>query len=193
MAKKIEVEVSLIKYLKDLTKEWDDKVFVTKTYGGHVWISDEAPGEMFKEEGLNYIEFNDSGIYMRLSKELHQHFEIKKGKFKELKEIFEELEEQEKSLNEEIIITIALAKYLRDITKEWGDKIFLNKTYEDHIWLSSDTPGVMVEGNMHAEFNNSDIVMQIPKEMCQQIELEKGTSRELKKVLKELKEKEKLI
>lgn len=40
---KITIELPLISYLKGLTKGWGT-TFVTKTYGGQVWLSDEAPG-----------------------------------------------------------------------------------------------------------------------------------------------------
>ncbi|EQG31933.1 hypothetical protein QIO_3219 [Clostridioides difficile DA00129] len=47
MAKLI-VSIPLTKYLKDITKEWGE-TYITKTYGGHVYLSDEAPGEVFKK------------------------------------------------------------------------------------------------------------------------------------------------
>lgn len=95
---KIMVNISLTKYLKDITKEWGE-TYITKTYGGQVYLSDEAPGELFKESGLNYIEFNDSDIYMRLPKEIHQHIDLKKGCSKNLKTVLAEIKKIEKEMS----------------------------------------------------------------------------------------------
>ncbi|AJD29682.1 hypothetical protein A0J52_09875 [Clostridium sporogenes] len=96
---KIMITISLTKYLRELTKQWGPKeeIFITKTYGGQVWISVDAPGELFREEGANYIEFNDSDMFIKLPKEIHQHFNIKYGNHKTLKQILDEIKESEKS------------------------------------------------------------------------------------------------
>ncbi|EIS9446344.1 TPA: hypothetical protein ACTWTN_001955 [Clostridioides difficile] len=98
MAKLI-VSIPLTKYLKDITKEWGE-TYITKTYGGHVYLSDEAPGEVLKkEDDLNYIEFNDSDIVMRLPKEVHQHINLKKGCNKNLKDVLKEIKKIEEKTN----------------------------------------------------------------------------------------------
>ncbi|EPS49013.1 hypothetical protein HYH70_17875 [Clostridium botulinum] len=95
---KVMVTISLTKYLMELTKQWGAKeeIYITKTYGGQVWISVDAPGELFREERSNYIEFNDSDMFIKLPKEIHQHFNIKYGNHKTLKQILDEIKELEK-------------------------------------------------------------------------------------------------
>lgn len=110
------IEVSLTKYLRELAKGWGgaDNVYVTKTYGGQVWLSDEAPGELFKSEGVNYIEFNDSCMFMRLPKEVYQHFELKAGHSKLLKDVLKEITEKEKSKSVE--------KFLEEFMEDGNEK-----------------------------------------------------------------------
>lgn len=82
----ITIELPLISYLRGITKDWGT-TYVTKTYGGQVWLSNEAPGELFLEEGKNYIEFNDSDVYMRLPKVVWKYIEIEKGSSEKLSKV----------------------------------------------------------------------------------------------------------
>jgi hypothetical protein len=111
MDKKIMVQIPLTKYLRELTRMWGspDKIFITKTKGGQVWISNEAPGDIEGEDtyydspwtgkeeyiGKNEIDFSDSDIFMRLPKEIHKHFQIKYGSYKTLKEILADIKKKE--------------------------------------------------------------------------------------------------
>jgi hypothetical protein len=90
------VKVPLVKYLKEMTKNWPQP-YVTKTYGGQVWISDENPGKCFADEGLNYIEFNESDIFYKIPKEVHQYIDLKPGSHKSLAEILREIKQKESS------------------------------------------------------------------------------------------------
>lgn len=94
--KKIIVKIPLTKYLKEITKGWL-KPHVTKTYGGQVWISDENPGKCFADEGLNYIEFNESDIFYKLPKEVHQHIALEPGCHKPLAVVLKEIKQKESS------------------------------------------------------------------------------------------------
>lgn len=92
---KIIVQIPLTKYLREITKDWGE-VFVTKTYGGQVWLSNEAPGDTFGgTEGPNYIEFNDSDVCIRLPNEVHQHIDLDKCTYKNLKEVLKEIKGKE--------------------------------------------------------------------------------------------------
>lgn len=92
---KIIVKIPLTKYLREITKEWE-KPHVTKTYGGQVWISDEAPGDCFEDEDNgNYIEFNDSCVFVQLPKEIHQHIELEPGQAKPLSEVLKGIKQKE--------------------------------------------------------------------------------------------------
>lgn len=88
---KIMVQIPLTKYLRELTRDWG-QVFITKSLGGQVWISNEAPGECFED---NEIEFNDSDVYIRLPKELHQHIDLELGNNKSLKQVLGEIRQKE--------------------------------------------------------------------------------------------------
>lgn len=88
----ITIEIPLISYLKGITKDWGI-TYVTKTYGGQVWLSNEAPGELFIEEGKNYIEFNDSDVYMRLPKVAWKYIDIEKGSSEKLSKVIKKLEQ----------------------------------------------------------------------------------------------------
>ena len=89
------ITIPLKRYLKDLTSEWGtpEEVFVNKTIGGQIWISSEAPADLIEEYdgNKNYIEFNDSGIYLRLPKESWPYIRLKPGQSKDLKTVLLEL------------------------------------------------------------------------------------------------------
>ncbi|MHB8124672.1 MAG: hypothetical protein ACYDEJ_03345 [Desulfitobacteriaceae bacterium] len=91
--KQIIIKISLVKYLKAITKDLSS-AYVTKTYGGHVWISDKGPGECFRDD-LNYIEFNESCMFFRISKEVHQHINLEPGCHKSLALILKEIKQKE--------------------------------------------------------------------------------------------------
>jgi hypothetical protein len=93
--KPIIVKIPLTKYLKAITRSWPS-TYVTKTYGGQVWISDESPGECFRDD-LNYIEFNESCIFFKLPKEVHQYVDLDPGCHKSLAEILKEIKQKESS------------------------------------------------------------------------------------------------
>jgi hypothetical protein len=86
------ITIPLSKYLKDLSKGWGE-TFLTKTNGGQLWISDDAPGDISgaDEEDKNYIEFDDSGIYMRIPQEIAKLIDIDKGTSKKLNDFLREL------------------------------------------------------------------------------------------------------
>lgn len=90
----ITIELPLISYLKGLTKDWGI-TYVTKTYGGQVWLSNEAPGELFEDEDKNYIEFNDSDVYMRLPKVTWKYIEIEKGSREKLSKVINDIKKLE--------------------------------------------------------------------------------------------------
>ena len=90
---KIMVQIPLTKYLREITKDWGP-VFITKTNGGQVWMSNEAPGECF--EG-NEIEFNDSDVYIRLPKEVHNHIDLEPESHKTLHQVLQEIMRKEQS------------------------------------------------------------------------------------------------
>ncbi|MBU3205149.1 hypothetical protein [Clostridium algidicarnis] len=108
---KIMINIPLTKYLKEITKEWGE-TYITKTKGGQVWISDDAPGDissedtyyisMFsgKEEYIdkNYIEFNDSGMFMRLPKEISKNIIMEPGTYKKLKDVLKEIKIMEENI-----------------------------------------------------------------------------------------------
>lgn len=92
---KIIVKIPLTKYLREITRDWE-KPWLTKTYGGQVWISDESPGDCFNcEDDHNYVEFNDSNIYVQLPKEIHQHITLEPGSSVTLKKVLEEIKQIE--------------------------------------------------------------------------------------------------
>lgn len=96
---KIIVQIPLTKYLRGITKGWGNVLFVTKTFGGQVWVSSDAPGETFEdEEDKNYIEFNDSDLYIRLPKEVHQYIKLDKGAHKNLKQVLKEIKTKEQKV-----------------------------------------------------------------------------------------------
>ena len=97
---KLMISIPLDKYLKDISKGWGE-TYLTKTKGGQLWISDEAPGDVSgaDEEDKNYIEFDDSGIYMRIPKSIADLIKIKKGTSKSLKEVLADIKDREKDLN----------------------------------------------------------------------------------------------
>lgn len=99
MNKKIIVKIPLVSYLKTMSREYENP-YLTKTYGGQIWISDQAPGEAFEDEGKNYIEFNDSFIYMRLPKETWEHIKIEKGTNKKLSSVIKDIQKLEKQLGD---------------------------------------------------------------------------------------------
>ena len=90
----ITIALPLISYLKVITKDWGI-TYVTKTYGRQVWLSNEAPGELFIEEGKNYIEFNSSDVYMRLPKVTWKYINVEKGSSKKLSEIINDIKKLE--------------------------------------------------------------------------------------------------
>ena len=96
--KKIIIQIPLIKYLKEVTRDWGgrEQIFLTKTYGGQVIMSAEEPAQLDKSLGVNHYEFDDCGIYMKITKEMHQFIDLKAGQNKTLDKILEELAEKEK-------------------------------------------------------------------------------------------------
>ncbi|SCL87932.1 hypothetical protein [Sporanaerobacter sp. PP17-6a] len=95
---KIIVQIPLSKYLREITKGWG-KAYVTKTYGGQVWLSDHAPGEIYEEDKgtprKNYIEFNDSNVWQPLPKEVYQYIDLENGASKSLKQVLKEIKMKE--------------------------------------------------------------------------------------------------
>ena len=92
---KIIIKIPLTKYLREITKDWK-KPHLTKTFGGQVWLSDEAPGDCFDDENdRNYVEFNDSCVFVRLPKEVHQHIVLEVGCSKPLAEVLEDIKQLE--------------------------------------------------------------------------------------------------
>lgn len=95
---KIIVQIPLSKYLREITKDWG-KVYVTKTYGGQAYLSDEAPGEVYEEDKgtskKNYIEFNDSNVWQRLPKEISKYIDLENGASKSLKQVLKEIKMKE--------------------------------------------------------------------------------------------------
>lgn len=92
---KIIVKIPLTKYLREITRDWETP-YITKTYGGQVWISDQKPGDCFDcDDDRNYIEFNDSNVYVRLPKEVHQYIDLDPGCDKPLKQVLEEIRQKE--------------------------------------------------------------------------------------------------
>jgi len=98
--KKIMIQIPLIKYLKEITKDWgkSEQIFVTKTYGGWVIISDEEPPTLDKAEGPNHYEFDNCMAWMKLPREIHEHIDLKRGENKTLDKVLYELDEKEKNL-----------------------------------------------------------------------------------------------
>ena len=90
-----------------------------------------------------------------------------------------------------IIVKIPLVKYLREITKNWP-KPYVTKTYGVQVWISDENPGKCFadEGPNYIEFNESDILYKLPKEVHQHIDLELGCHKTLPVILKEIKQKE---
>jgi len=98
--KPIIVKIPLTRYLKEITKEWPSP-YITKTYGGTVWISDEDPGECFVDD-LNSIEFNKSCAYFRLPREVYQHIDLEPGCYKRLDLILKEIKQKENTVVGEV-------------------------------------------------------------------------------------------
>jgi hypothetical protein len=110
---KIMISIPLTKYLKEITKGWSklEKVFLTKTKGGLLYISDEAPGDIEGEDtdytspawlggetkhlDKNYIEFDDVGAYMKLPKDISQLIDMEPGTIKTLKEVLKDIKAKE--------------------------------------------------------------------------------------------------
>ncbi|NFH74187.1 hypothetical protein FDA25_16790 [Clostridium botulinum] len=105
---KVMISIPLTKYLREFQKFYGD-CFITKTKGGQVYISNESPGDIEDEGktitfydgekykvGLNEVEFNDSDFYQRLPKEIHQHFNMKNGSIKSVKDLINEIKKLEK-------------------------------------------------------------------------------------------------
>lgn len=88
------VKIPLAKYLWEITKNWP-KPYLTKTYGGQVWVSDENPGKCFADEDANYIEFNESDIFYKLPKEVYQHIDLDPGCHKPLALVLKEIKKKE--------------------------------------------------------------------------------------------------
>jgi hypothetical protein len=68
---KILISMPLTSFIRKTTREWE-KPYLTKTLGGQLWLSDEAPGDVLYEcdDDKNCIEFNDSCIFYRIPKEI---------------------------------------------------------------------------------------------------------------------------
>ncbi|MEY7998635.1 hypothetical protein AB8U03_00215 [Clostridium sp. Mt-5] len=96
---KIVLQIPLTKYLRDIARTYGGAkyMYVTKTKGGQVWISAEAPGDISGEDSTNRNDIDFDGFYMRLPKDIHQYFELKAGSFKRLDEILKEIKEKEKA------------------------------------------------------------------------------------------------
>lgn len=88
------IKIPLTKYLSQIAKDWTTP-YVTKTFGGQVWLSDENPGQCFADEKPNYIEFNDSSVFFRLPKEVHQHIGLDPGCHKTLAVVLNEIKQRE--------------------------------------------------------------------------------------------------
>lgn len=114
MSKKhIMVEISLLEYLRDIEKKYGP-CYVTVTKGGKVYVSDEAPGDISDEDTFiktsftlereyidkDYIEFDQSDFYMKLSKEIASYINVAKGSSNTLKNVIADIKKQEKELNE---------------------------------------------------------------------------------------------
>lgn len=92
---KIMVQIPLTKFLREITRDWGTP-YLTKTYGGQVWLSDEAPGDCWKDEDNgNYIEFNESNFYIQLPKEIHQYIDLEPGDVKTIKQVLQEIKQKE--------------------------------------------------------------------------------------------------
>jgi len=97
---KVMINIPLTKYLSELTREFGGirKCYITKTKGGQVWLSSDAPGDISEEDNgkfKNEIDFSDSDFYMRLPKYVHEHFNIKNGEIRSLEEIIKDIKKLE--------------------------------------------------------------------------------------------------
>lgn len=105
---KIIIEIPLTTYLRSITKGWETP-YLTKTKGGQVWLSDEAPGDIEGEDTYytsrftgkkeyidkNYIEFDDSCMFVRIPKEISNHIDMDPGTFKKLSDVLKEIKKKE--------------------------------------------------------------------------------------------------
>lgn len=105
---KIMIQIPLAKYLRGFQKAYGN-IFFTKTKGGQLWISNEAPGDISNEDkqwmngityetgycDINYIEFNDSNFIMRMPKEIAQYIDLKPETSKSLKEVLKDIKAKE--------------------------------------------------------------------------------------------------
>lgn len=80
--------------------------------GGQLWLSNGAPGDISDEDShyesfvtheekyidKNYIEFNDSDIFMRIPKEISKLIYVEPGTFKKVKDVIKEIKEKEKNM-----------------------------------------------------------------------------------------------
>lgn len=105
---KIMITMSLSSYLKSISKGWGE-IFLTKTKGGQLWISSDAPGDIEGEGayykslitgkkeyiGKNEIDFSYSDIFMRIPKEIAKHIEMDPGAFKKLEDVLKDIKAKE--------------------------------------------------------------------------------------------------
>jgi len=97
---KVMINIPPTKYLSELTREFGGikNCYITKTKGGQVWLSSDAPGDISGEDNgfKNEIDFSDSDFFIRLSKYVHESFSIKNGEIKSLEEIIKDIKKLEK-------------------------------------------------------------------------------------------------
>lgn len=98
---KVMINIPLTKYLSELTREFGGikKCYITKTKGGQVWLSSDAPGDISEEDSgefKNEIDFSDSDFYMKLPRYVYINFNIKNGEIKSLEEIVKDIKKLEK-------------------------------------------------------------------------------------------------
>ncbi|WP_446897459.1 hypothetical protein ACSVC9_10575 [Clostridium sp. LBM24168] len=93
------LQIPLIKYLRNIARTYGGAkyMFVTKTMGGQVYLSAEAPGDISGENEEYKNEIGFEGFYMRLSKDIYQYFELKSHSHRRLDEILKEIKEKEKA------------------------------------------------------------------------------------------------
>lgn len=92
-------QIPLTKYLRDIARTYGGVkyMFVTKTMGGQVYLSAEAPGDISEENAEYKNDIDFEGFYMRLPKDIYQYFELKSHSYKRLDEILKEIKEKEKA------------------------------------------------------------------------------------------------
>ncbi len=98
---KVMINIPLTKYLSELTREFGGirKCYITKTKGGQVWLSSDAPGDISGEDNgefKNEIDFSDSDFYMRLPRYVYINFNIKNGEIMSLEKIVKDIKKLEK-------------------------------------------------------------------------------------------------